>query len=93
MPFQYPSLSPTGTARDVCGSCSVGGRTGIGKVDFNHFLSSPSFPPLPLPPLQGEIIDRIEYNVETAAVHVDKARIALRKAVSLKKSSNRVRSA
>ena len=31
--------------------------------------------------------------MEAAAVHVDKARIALRKAVSLKKSSNRVRSA
>ena len=53
----------------------------------------PSPPPLNLPPslpLQGEIIDRIEYNVETAAVHVDQGRKQLRQAVTLKRKSNRV---
>ncbi|KAL5477358.1 hypothetical protein EMCRGX_G024148 [Ephydatia muelleri] len=40
---------------------------------------------------QGEIIDRIEYNVETAAVHVDQGRKQLRQAVTLKRKSNRLR--
>ena len=40
---------------------------------------------------QGEIIDRIEYNVENAAVHVDQGRKQLRQAVTLKHKNNRLR--
>eukprot|EP00731_Ephydatia_muelleri_P022863 Em0015g446a len=38
---------------------------------------------------EGEIVDRIEYHVETASVHVDQGRKALKQAVSIKRSTNK----
>ena len=40
---------------------------------------------------QGEMIDRIEHNVENAAVHVDRGRKEIRTAVQYKKKNRRLR--
>ena len=39
---------------------------------------------------KGEMIDRIEHNVENAAVHVDRGRKEIRTAVQYKKKNRRV---
>lgn len=39
---------------------------------------------------QGEMIDRIEHNVENAAVHVDKGRTEIRVAVQFQRKNRRV---
>ena len=86
-------LQLAGAPRDVLRHGVIGG--GAGKVALHH--SSVYFPGHYVmvgasPSLsQGEMINRIEHNVETAAVHVDQGKREIRTAVQFQRKNRRVR--